>query len=176
MTLPNWSLLGALLVALIGFVVYAAWSIDTTKNADQLDLGRYGLPNLEEAQAEQQRGTPASTANSSSTTEARDQTSSSESVSSTSTNSEPAELQVALTEIPPSGDEITSIPVQTLADPPAGISTPIDGCASEVSCADPPPQIPNQSNPASQPAPSCAANHGKGPCTDKKGKKGKNKP
>ena len=174
MTLPNWSLLGALLAALIGFVVYAAWSLDS-KNADQLDLGSYVPPKLEEAQAEQQqRGVPTSTANSSSTTEARDRTPSSESTSTASIDPGPADLGVGQAVLTPtSGDTTTKNPVQILADQPAGISGPFDGCASGVSCAVPPLQIPNQSNAADQHAPSCAGNHGKAPCNDKKAKKGK---
>lgn len=178
MTLPNWSLLGAILAVLIGFVVYAAWSIDA-KNADQVSLGRYAPPKLEEAQAEQQqRSTPTSTANSSSTAEAHDQTPSTESAPPAPISLDPVDPpvgQAVLTETPPLGDMIAKTTFLPLADQPTGISTPIEDCASEVSCADPPPQIPNQNNAADRPAPSCAGNHGKAPCTDKKAKKGKNK-
>jgi hypothetical protein len=171
MGFSNWSLLGAVLAALVGFGAYTFGGLDTT-SANQAGVGEYVLPMLEAAQPKQQSEGPSqSTRNSSSGTEAADQTLSAEDtlpIFNDSSSTEPRTGSAVPTETPSSGQ-----PQQVQA---AGISTPpADSCTSQVWCANPAHQTPNQGNVATENASSCTSDNGEDSCSKKKPSKEKTK-
>src|SRR4051794_10166345 len=107
--LSGWSFLGAVMAAFLGFGAYMYWGPDT-RSADQLDVGKYVVPELEAAQPKQQTGGPAQTTkNLSSGTEAPDQILSSEDAQTILNDSEPTDPRTdpaVLTETPSLGDTV----------------------------------------------------------------------
>jgi hypothetical protein len=178
MGLSGWSLLGAVLAAFVGISTYMYAGLDT-RSADQAGGGKYVVPELEVAQPKQQSGGPAqSTKNSSSGTEAPDQTLSAEGTLPILTDSEAIESRTGSavsTETPSLGDTImfSKASAQPLPVQAAGILTPADSCTSQVWCANPPQQMPNQDNATSQDASSCMGDNGKDSCTKEKNSKKK---
>jgi hypothetical protein len=179
MGLSGWSLLGAVMAAFVGFGTYMYADLDT-RSANQAGGGKYVVPELEAAQPKQQSGGLAqSIKNSSSGREAPDQTLSAEDTLPILTDSESIEPRTGsavTTETPSLGDTIVfSKPsAQPLPVQAAGLSTPADRCTSQVWCANPPQQMPNQDNAASQDASSCTGNNGEDSCTKEKNSKKKN--
>ena len=178
MGLSGWSLLGAVLAAFVGFGTYMYADLDT-RSANQAGGGKYIVPELEAAQPKQQSGEPAqSTKNSSSGREAPDQILSAEDTLPILTDSESIEPRTGsgvTTETPSLGDTImfSKDSAQPLPVQAAGISTPADSCTSQVWCANPPQQMPNQDNATSQDASSCMGDNGEDSCTKEKNSKKK---
>jgi len=182
MGLSGWSLLGAVLAAFVGFSTYMYAGLDT-RSANQAGGGKYVVPELEATQPKQQSGGPAqSTKNPSSGREAPDQTLSAEDTLPILTDSESIEPRTGsavTTETPSLGDTImfSKASAQPLPVQAAGISTPADSCTSQVWCANPPQQMPNQDNVTTQDASSCTGHNGQDSCTKKKNEnKTKEKP
>jgi hypothetical protein len=180
MGLSSWPLLGAFLAAFVGFGAYMYGSL-ATSSANQAGVGEYVIPALEAAQPKQQSEGPSqSTKNLSSGTEASDQTLSAEDplpIFNDSGSTEPRTGSAVPTETPSSGDTLTvskasgqPLPVQA-----AGISTPPDTCTSQVWCANPAHQIPNQGNVPTENASSCTGDNGEDSCSNKKPSKEKTK-
>jgi len=142
--LSSWSLLGAFLAVFVGFGAYMYGGVDTS-STNQAGVGEYVIPALEAAQlTEPSEGPSQSTENSSSSTEAAEYTLSAEDtlpVSNDSGSTEPRTGSAVSTEAPSSAPPAPPLPVQA-----AGVSTPADNCTSEVWCANPAHQIPNQGN------------------------------
>src|SRR5215217_1248035 len=179
--LSSWSLLGAVLAALVGFGAYMYGGLDA-RGADQAGVGEYVIPKLQVAHLTQpSEGLSQSTKNSSSGTEAPDHTLSAEDtppIFNDSSSTEPTTGSAVPTEAPSSGDplmfseaSVPPLPVQA-----AGITTPADSCTSQVWCANPAPQIPMQAAPQipiqgnvpTENASSCKGDDGKGSCSKKK--------
>jgi hypothetical protein len=179
--LSNWSLLGAVLAALVGFGAYMYGGLDA-RGADQAGVGEYVIPKLQVAHLTQpSEGLSQSTKNSSSSTEAAEYTLSAEDtppIFNDSGSTEPSTISAVPTEAPSSGDplmfseaSVPPLPVQA-----AGITTPADTCTSQVWCANPAPQIPMQAAPQipiqgnvpTENASSCKGDDGKDSCSKKK--------
>jgi hypothetical protein len=179
MGLSSWSLLGAVLAALVGFGAYMYGGLDA-RGADQAGVGEYVIPKLQVAHLTQpSEGLSQSTKNSSSSTEAAEYTLSAEDtppISNDSGFTEPSTGSAVPTEAPSSGDplmfseaSVPPLPVQA-----AGITTPADSCTSQVWCANPAHQIPSQGNVTTKKASSCTEDSGEDSCNKKK--PGKKKP
>jgi hypothetical protein len=177
--LSRWSLLGAVLAALVGFGAYMYGGLDA-RGADQAGVGEYVIPKLQVAHLTQpSEGLSQSTKNSSSSTEAAEYTLSAEDtppISNDSSSTEPSTGSAVPTEAPSSGDplmfseaSVPPLPVQA-----AGITTPADSCTSQVWCANPAHQIPSQGNVTTKKASSCTEDSGEDSCNKKK--PGKKKP
>jgi hypothetical protein len=189
MGLFSWSLLGVVLAALVGFGIYMYGGL-ATSSGNQAGVGEYVIPVLEAAQhTELSEGPSQSTKNSSSSTEAAEGTLTEaaedtlpEAAEDTlpvedilpifngSGSTEPVLGSAVPTETPSSGDplmfseaSVPPLPVQA-----AGISTPADSCTSQVWCANPAHQIPNQGNVPTENASSCTGDNGKDSCSKKK--------
>src|SRR5215218_7692114 len=141
MGLSSWSLLGAVLAALVGFGAYMYGGLDA-RGADRAGVGEYVIPALEAAQPMQPSEEPSqSTKNSSSSTEAAEYTLSAEDtppIFNDSGSTEPRTGSAMPTETPSSAPPL---PVQA-----AGVATLADSCTSQVWCANPAQQIPSQGN------------------------------
>ena len=141
MGLSSWSLLGAVLAALVGFGAYMYGGLDA-RGADQAGVGEYVIPKLQVAQPKQpSEGLSQSTKNSSSSTEAAEYTLSAEDtppIFNDSGSTEPSTGLAMPTETPSSAPPL---PVQA-----AGVATLADSCTSQVWCANPAQQIPIQGN------------------------------
>src|SRR5215203_6268685 len=139
--LSSWSLLGAVLAALVGFGAYMYGGLDA-RGADQAGVGEYVIPKLQVAHLTQpSEGLSQSTKNSSSSTEAAEYTLSAEDtppISNDSGSTEQRTGSAVPTETPSSAP---SLPVQA-----AGVATLADSCTSQVWCANPAQQIPSQGN------------------------------
>lgn len=148
MGLSGWGFLGAVAAAFVGLVAYTYWGIDT-KTENQPGVGKYLLLESEADQPGQQSGgTATSTKNSSSGTEAPDLTS----TASEGTPTIPTESGAGLaapTEAPPLGDANASPKTspRPLLDQLTDIPAPTDSCTSQIWCADPAPQMPDQKAP-----------------------------
>ena len=173
MGLSSWSLLGVFLAALVGFGTYMYGGL-ATSSGNQAGVGEYVIPVLEAAQhTETSEGPSQSTKNSSSSTEAAEDTLSVEDILpifNGSGSTEPVLGSAVPTETPSSGDplvfseaSVPPLPVQA-----AGIPTPADSCTSQVWCANPAHQIPNQGNVPTENASSCTGENGKDSCSKKK--------
>jgi hypothetical protein len=146
MGLSSWSLLGAVLAALVGFGAYI-YSGLATSSANQAGIGEYVIPVLEAAQPKQpSEGPSQSTNNPSSGTEAAEYTLSAEDTrpifnDSGSTKQRPGSAVPTETpsSAPPLPSSASPVPVQA-----AGVLTPADSCTSQIWCATPAHQIPNQ--------------------------------
>ena len=186
MGLSSWSLLGVFLAALVGFGTYMYGGL-ATSSANQTGVGDYVIPVLEAAQhTEPSEGPSQSTKNSSSSTEAAEDTLTEAAEGTLSVedilpifngsgSTEPVLGSAVPTETPSSGDplmfseaSVPPLPVQA-----AGISTPADSCTSQVWCANPAHQIPNQGNVPTENASSCTGDNGKDSCSKKKKKPSK---
>jgi hypothetical protein len=184
MGLSSWSLLGAFLAALVGFGTYMTYMYGglATSSANQAGVGEYVFPVLEAAQhTEPSEGPSQSTKNSSSSTEAADYTLTEAAEDTLSVEdilpifngsgyTEPVLGSAVPTETPSSGDplmfseaSVPPLPVQA-----AGMSTPANSCTSQVWCANPAHQIPNQGNVPTENASSCTGDNGKDSCSKKK--------
>jgi hypothetical protein len=141
MGLPSWGLLGAVLAALVGFGAYMYGGLPTS-SANQAGVGEYVIPTLEAAQPKQtSEGPSQTTRNSSSGTEATENTLSAEDTQPIFNDSGSIEQRTGSaipTEIPSSAPPL---PVQA-----AGVPTPADSCTSQFWCATPAHHIPNQGN------------------------------
>jgi hypothetical protein len=141
MGLSSWSLLGAVLAAFVGFGAYMYAGL-ATSSAAQAGVGEYVIPALEAAQPKQPSEEPSqSTKNSSLSTEAAEHALSAEDtppISNGSGSTEQRTGSAVPTETPSSAP---SLPVQA-----AGVATLADSCISQVWCANPAQQIPNQGN------------------------------
>ena len=139
--LSSWSLLGAVLAALVGFGAYMYGGIEA-RGADQAGIGEYVIPKLQAAQPKQPSEEPSqSTKNSSSGTEAAEYPLSTEDtlpIFNDSGSTEPSTGLAVPTEAPSSAPPL---PVQA-----AGVLTLADSCTSQVWCATPAQQIPSQGN------------------------------
>ena len=171
--LSSWSLLGAFLAVFVGFGAYMYGGVDTS-SANQAGVGEYVIPALEAAQPKQQSEGPSqSTKNLSSGTEAPDQTLSAEDplpISNDSGSTEPRTGSAVPTETPSSAPPAPPLPVQA-----AGVSTPADNCTSQVWCANPAHQIPNQGNVPTENASSSPGDDGEDSSSKKKPSKEKTK-
>jgi hypothetical protein len=182
MGLSSWSLLGAFLAALVGFSAYMYGGLATSSahqagSANQAGVGDYVIPVLEAAQPKQpSEGPSQSTNNSSSDTEAAEYTLSAEDtlsaqdalpISNDSGSTEQRTGSAVPTETPSSAPPL---PVQA-----AGVSTPADSCTSEVWCANPAHQIPNQGNVPTENASSSTGDNGEDSSNKKKPSKEKGK-
>jgi hypothetical protein len=168
--LSSWSLLGAFLAVFVGFGAYMYGGVDTS-SANQAGVGEYVIPALEAAQlTEPSEGPSQSTENSSSSTEAAEYTLSAEDtlpISNDSGSTEPSTGSAVPTETPSSAPPL---PVQA-----AGVSTPADNCTSQVWCANPAHQIPNQGNVPTENASSSPGDDGEDSSSKKKPSKEKTK-
>ena len=171
--LSSWSLLGAFLAVLVGFGAYMYGGVDTS-SANQAGVGEYVIPALEAAQPKQQSEEPSQTTkNSSLSTEAAEHALSAEDIlpiSNGSGSTEPRTGSAVPTETPSSAPPAPPLPVQA-----AGVSTPADNCTSQVWCANPAHQIPNQGNVPTENASSCTGDNGEDSCSNKKPSKKKTK-
>ena len=170
MGLSSWSLLGAVLAALVGFGAYMYGGLDA-RGADQAGVGEYVIPALEAAQPKQpSEGPSQSTKNSSSSTEAAEYTLSAEDTPPIFNDSSSTEQSTGFampTETPSSAPQL---PVQA-----AGVATLADSCTSQVWCANPARQIPNQGNVPTENASSSTGNNGEDSSNKKKPSKEKTK-
>src|ERR687890_1732684 len=109
MGLSSWSLLGAVLAALVGFGAYMYGGLDA-RGADQAGVGEYVIPKLQVAHLTQpSEGLSQSTKNSSSGTEAAEYTLSAEDtppIFNDSSSTEPSTGSAVATEAPSSGDSL----------------------------------------------------------------------
>ena len=141
MGLSSWSLLGAVLAAFVGFGAYMYAGL-ATSSAAQAGVGEYVIPALEAAQPKQPSEEPSqSTKNSSLSTEAAEHALSAGDILPISNDSGSTEQRTGSavpTETPSSAPPL---PVQA-----AGVATLADSCTSQVWCANPAQQIPNQGN------------------------------
>ena len=171
--LSSWSLLGAFLAVLVGFGAYMYGGVDTG-SANQAGVGEYVIPALEAAQlTEPSEGPSQSTENSSSSTEAAEYTLSAEDIipiSNDSGSTKPSTGSAVPTETPSSAPPAPPLPVQA-----AGVSTPADNCTSQVWCANPAHQIPNQGNVPTENASSSPGDDGEDSSSKKKPSKEKTK-
>src|SRR5919107_123768 len=170
MGLSSWSLLGAVLAALVGFGAYMYAGLDA-RGADQAGVGEYEIPALEAAQPKQpSEGPSQSTKNSSSSTEAAEYTLSAEDtppIFNDSGSTEQRTGSAVPTETPSSAPPL---PVQA-----AGVSTLADSCTSQVWCANPARQIPSQGNVPTETASSSTGDNGEDSSSKKKPSKEKSK-
>src|SRR5215216_3760985 len=171
--LSSWSLLGAFLAALVGFGAYMYGSLDA-RGADQAAVGEYvipAIPALEAAQPKQPSEGPSQSAkNSSSGTEAAEYTLSAEDTPPIFNDSGSTEQRTGSampTETPSSAPPL---PVQA-----AGVATLADSCTSQVWCATPARQIPNQGNVPTENASSSTGDNGEDSSSKKKPSKEKSK-
>src|SRR5829696_264877 len=180
MGLSSWGLHGAILAVFMGFGAYMYGGLYTI-SADPAGVGEYVIPKLAAVEPTQQSEEPSqSTKNSSSGTEAAEYTLSAEdhTLSAEDTlpifidsgSTEPSTSSAVPTETPSSGAplmfseaSVPPLPVQA-----AGITTPADSCTSQVWCANPAHQIPNQGNVPTENASSCTGDNGKDSCSKKK--------
>ena len=173
MGLSSWGLLGAVLAALVGFGAYMYGGL-ATSSANQAGVGEYVIPALEAAQlTEPSEGPSQSTENPSSSTEAAEYTLSAQDtlpISNDSGSIEPSTGSAVPTETPSSAPPAPPLPVQA-----AGVSTPADSCTSEVWCANPAHQIPNQGNVPTENASSSPDDDGEDSSSNKKPSKEKTK-
>jgi hypothetical protein len=159
MGLSSWSLLGAFLAVLVGFGAYMYGGLATSSahqagSANQAGVGEYVIPVLEAAQPKQpSEGPSQSTNNSSSDTEAAEYTLSAEdTLSAQHTLSAQDTLPISNDSGSTEQRTGSAVPTETPSSAPplpvqaAGVSTPADSCTSEVWCANPAHQIPNQGN------------------------------
>jgi len=170
MGLSSWSLLGAFLAALVGFGAYMYGGL-ATSSAAQAGVGEYVIPALEAAQPKQpSEGPSQSTKNSSLSTEAAEHALSAEDtppISNDSSSTEPSTGSAVPTETPSSAPPL---PVQA-----AGAATLADSCTSQVWCATPARQIPNQGNVTTKKASSSTGDDGEDSSNKKKPSKEKTK-
>jgi len=173
MGLSRWGLLGAVLVALVGLSAYMYGGL-ATSSANQAGVGEYVIPALEAAQPKQpSEGPSQSTKNSSSGTEAAEYTLSAEDTQPIFNDSGSTEQRTGSavpTETPSLAPPAPPLPVQA-----AGVSTLADSCTSQVWCANPAHQIPNQGNVTTKKASPCMGGDGKDSCSKKKPSKKKPK-
>src|SRR5215203_798211 len=178
--LSSWSLLGAVLAALVGFGAYMYGGLDA-RGADQAGVGEYVIPKLQVAHLTQpSEGLSQSTKNSSSSTEAAEYTLSAEDtppIFNGSGSTEQRTGSAVPTEAPSSGDplmfseaSVPPLPVQA-----AGITTPADSCTSQVWCANPAHQTPDQGNVPTENASSSTGDNGEDSSSKKKPSKEKSK-
>jgi hypothetical protein len=176
--LSSWSLVGAFLAVFVSFGAYMYGGFDA-RGADQAGVGEYVIPALEAAQVtEPSEGPSQSTENSSLGTEAAEYTLSAEDtlpIFNDSGSPEPSTGSAVPTETPTSGDPLmfseasgAPLPVQV-----AGISMPADSCTSQVWCANPAHQIPNQGNVPTENASSSPGDDGEDSSSKKKPSKEK---
>ena len=170
MGLSSWSLLGAVLAAFVGFGAYMYGGL-ATSSAAQAGVGEYVIPALEAAQPKQPSEEPSqSTKNSSLSTEAAEHALSAGDIlpiSNDSGSTEPSTGSAVPTETPSSAP---SLPVQA-----AGVATLADSCTSQVWCATPARQIPNQGNVPTENASSSPGDDGEDSSSKKKPSKEKTK-
>ena len=170
MGLSSWSLLGACLAALVGFVAFMYGGFDTS-SANQAGVGEYVIPALEAAQPKQpSEGLSQSAKNSSSSTEAAEYTLLAEDtppIFNDSSSTEQSTGSAMPTETPSSAPPL---PVQA-----AGVATLADSCTSQVWCATPARQIPNQGNVPTETASSSTGDNGEDSSSKKKPSKEKTK-
>jgi hypothetical protein len=170
MGLSSWRLLGAFLAALVGFGAYMYGGLDA-RGADQAGVGEYVIPKLQVAHLTQpSEGPSQSTKNSSSSTEAAEYTLSAEDtppISNDSSSTEQRTGSAVPTETPSSAPPL---PVQA-----AGVTTLADSCTSQVWCANPARQIPNQGNVPTENASSSMGDDGEDSSNKKKPSKEKSK-
>jgi hypothetical protein len=170
MGLSSWSLLGAFLAALVGFVAYMYGGL-ATSSANQAGVGEYVIPALEAAQPKHtSEGPSQSTKNSSTGTEAAEYTLSAEDtqpIFDDSGSTEPRTGSAVPTETP---SLAPPLPVQA-----AGVSTLADSCTSQVWCANPAHQILNQGNVPTENASSSTGDNGEDSSSKKKPSKEKTK-
>ena len=175
--LSSWGLFGALLAALVGFGAYMYDDL-ATSSANQAGVGEYVVPTLEAAQPKQpSEGPSQSTKDASSGTEAAEYTLSAEDTQPIFNDSGFTEQRIGSavpTETPSSAPPLPSsappLPVQA-----AGVPTPADSCTSQVWCATPAHQIPNQSNIPTENASSSTGNNDEDSSRKKKPSKEKTK-
>jgi hypothetical protein len=170
MGLSSWSLLGAFLAALVGFGAYMYGGLDA-RGADQAGVGEYVIPKLQVTHLTQpSEGPSQSTKNSSSSTEAAEHALSAEDtppIFNDSSSTEPTTDSAVPTETPSSAPPL---PVQA-----AGVATLADSCTSQVWCATPARQIPNQGNVTTKKASSSTGDNGEDSSNKKKPSKEKTK-
>jgi hypothetical protein len=170
MGLSSWSLLGAFLAAFVGFGAYMYGGLDA-RGAAQAGVGEYVIPALEAAQPKQpSEGLSQSTKNSSLSTEAAEHALSAGDIlpiSNGSGSTEPSTGSAVPTETPSSA---SPLPVQA-----AGVATLADSCTSQVWCANPAQQIPNQGNVPTENASSSTGDDGEDSSNKKKPSKEKTK-
>jgi hypothetical protein len=170
MGLSSWGLLGAVLAALLGFGAYMYGGL-ATSSANQAGVGEYVIPVLEATQPQQpSEGLSQSTKNFSSGTEAAEYTLSAEDTQPIFNDSGSIEQRTG-----------SAVPAETpsLAPPPpvqaAGVSTLADSCTSQVWCATPAHQIPDQGNVPTENALSSTADNGEDSSSTKRPGKEKTK-
>ena len=168
--LSSWSLLGAFLAALVGFGAYMYGGFDAS-SANQAGVGEYVIPTIEAAQPKQPSEEPSqSTENSSSATEAAEYSLSAEDtppIFNDSGSTEPSTGSPVPTETPSSAPPL---PVQA-----ASVATLANSCTSQVWCANPAHQIPNQGNVPTENASSSTGDNGEDSSSKKKPSKKKPK-
>jgi hypothetical protein len=173
MGLSRWGLLGAVLVALVGLSADMYGGL-ATSSANQAGVGEYVIPALEAAQPKQpSEGPSQSTKNSSSGTEAAEYTLSAEDTQPIFNDSGSTEQRTGSavpTETPSLAPPAPPLPVQA-----AGVSTLADSCTSQVWCANPAHQIPNQGNVPTENASSSPGDDGEDSSSKKKPSKEKTK-
>jgi hypothetical protein len=171
--LSSWSLLGAFLAVFVGFGAYMYGGL-LTGSANPAGVGEYVIPKFAAVQPTQQSEEPSqSTKNSSSGTEAAEYTLSAEDtlpISNDSGSTEPSTGSAVPTETPSSAPPVPPLLVQA-----AGVSTPADNCTSQVWCANPAHQIPNQGNVPTENASSSPGDDGEDSSSKKKPSKEKSK-
>ena len=170
MGLSSWRLLGAVLAAFVGFGAYMYGGL-ATSSAAQAGVGEYEIPELEAAQPKQPSEEPSqSTKNSSLSTEAAEHALSAGDILPISNGSGSTEQRTGSavpTETPSSAPPL---PVQA-----AGVATLADSCTSQVLCANPARQIPNQGNVPTETASSSKGDDGEDSSNKKKPSKEKTK-
>ena len=153
MGLSSWSLLGAVLAALVGFGAYMYGGL-ATSSAAQAGVGEYVIPALEAAQPKQpSEGPSQSTNNSSSDTEAAEYTlSAQDTLSVQDTLSAQDTLPISNDSGSTEQRTGSAVPTETPSSAPplpvqaAGVAALADSCTSQVWCATPAQQIPSQAN------------------------------
>ena len=141
MGLSSWSLLGAVLAALVGFGAYMYGGL-ATSSAAQAGVGEYVIPELEAAQPKQPSEEPSqSTKNSSLSTEAAEHALSAGDILPITNGSGSTEPSTGSALPAEAASSAPPLPVQA-----AGVSTLADNCTSQVWCATPAQQVPNQGN------------------------------
>ena len=170
MGLSSWGLLGAVLVALVGLSAYMYGGL-ATSSANQAGVGEYVIPALEAAQlTEPSEGPPQSTKNSSSGTEAAEYSLSAEDTQPIFNDSGSTEQRTGSAVPTETPSLAPPLPVQA-----AGVSTLADSCTSQVWCANPAHQIPNQGNVPTENASSSPGDDGEDSSSKKKPSKEKTK-
>jgi len=170
MGLSSWGLLGAVLVALVGLSAYMYGGL-ATSSANQAGVGEYVIPALEAAQPKQpSEGPPQSTKNSSSGTEAAEYSLSAEDTQPIFNDSGSTEQRTGSAVPTETPSLAPPLPVQA-----AGVSTLADSCTSQVWCANPAHQIPNQGNVPTENASSSPGDDGEDSSSKKKPSKEKTK-